>query len=529
MLNETDYSVKLKFGGGINTRSAEDEIDSKECTDGKNFALDIDIPTYKNRKPFDYLGTAPNNSEIRGFASLYTADGTVSLLVQAGNTVYEWDGSSFTSKGSCSASSRLRGRLEHNWQLTGKVLITDLELLQPVMEWDGTTLQNVTFTDETLSGAFGEFRARYCSVTNERAVFGNIYDNGTTYPHLIVGSLRGDYTIITVANRPSSALNEGDPFFLVQPDNRAINGLVQAYGQTVTSSKEASMFILSGDTAKDFIMKELYSRSGVSGNESLAYVGNDIVYGRQNAIESLKSTEKYGDVEADDLSLAIADEIDGFSDWTIAYNARNKRIYCVPGNSQAQLWVLHKTMIATGLSPWAKWVTDHQMSFNPSTIMNVIDPSDGLEYVFMGDSNGNMYRLEGTGTSGDGGGHNVVTERLSRLFTVPVNAQIYDIKGYIKYKRGEAATVELTFEYNGMSVFDETITVNLPARTFGALYGGGSYYSGGAYYGSSFSGRLSRQIFGIAGKSSEIQVRAKIEGTTDFEITEIGLEFSAAS
>lgn len=524
-----EYTVNLKFGGGVHSRASEDEIDVRECATGQNFDLDLQNREYRNRKPFDLIGTVPNAAEIRGMACLSNSDGTVSVLVQAGSTVYEWDGTTtFTNVGSVSASAKLRGRLEHNWQLDGLVLITDLNLQQPVMTWDGTTLQNATFTTEDGSTAFGTFKARYCFVSNERAVYTNINDNGTAYPHLIIGSERANYTIISVAQRPVSANNAADAFFLIQPDYRYINGMVEAYGQIVTSSKEGSLFTITGSDSTDFAVSELYPRSGASGDESLVYVGNDIIYGRQGRIESVIATQNYGNVETDDLSNGIYNLIEDYSDWTNVYNARKQRIYCFP-NGQAETWVLHKSLVGSEISPWSKWVTAHSISMQPTCVMNMLDPSDGLEYVFMGDGSGNFYRMEGTGTSGDGGVNNITSERYSKLFQLPFDAEAFDVEGVILYRKNEAATATIRMEWSGFSVTNESMTITIPSITSRTVYGGGYYYSDGNYYGTTFSNRLTRQHFHPPGKSTEFQLRVTIEGTTNFAINTIQLKFKGTS
>jgi hypothetical protein len=127
-----DGSVSLKFGGGVHSRASEDEIDVRECKEGQNFRLDLQNTEYRPRPPFDLVGTVPNGAEIRGFACLLKTNGSVSTLVQAGGTVYEMDSDyNFSTVGSVSSTAQLRGRLEHNWQLDDKVLITDLNLQQP--------------------------------------------------------------------------------------------------------------------------------------------------------------------------------------------------------------------------------------------------------------------------------------------------------------------------------------------------------------------------------------------------------------
>src|SRR3990167_4758607 len=297
--------LKLRFGGGLHSRASEEDIDPRECHDGKNFSLDADNQQFRPRRPFDLIGTLPNGAEVRGGATLLKSDGTISTLFQGGANVYEWDGlTGFTKVATVSSTAKLRGRLESNWQLSDKVLITDLALVDPVKEWNGTTFQNVTFTDED-GYNFGTFKARYCYVSNERAIFANVSSNSVATPHLVVGCKRGDYTNITVANRPSSAMSALDPFFLVQPDNQYINGIIEAFGQTVISSKLGSLYKLTGADATDFAISLLAQRAGPSSDEGIELAVNDIVLGAQGRVKSIKGVQQFGDVEQNDLSFWI--------------------------------------------------------------------------------------------------------------------------------------------------------------------------------------------------------------------------------
>lgn len=534
--------IVLRFGGGLHSQASEDAIDEQECSDGENFDLDGGNDELRPRKPFDLIGTVPNASEIRGGGSLLKSDGTVKTFIQAGSTVYEWDGDTgFTSIGSCSSGAKLRGRLEHNWQLSDKVLITDLTLTDPVKEWNGTTFQNVTFTNES-STSFGTFRARYCYVDKERAIFANVHSNGTDTPHLIVGSKRGDYTQITVNNRPVSSANEQDPWFLIQPDNMYINGIVQALGVVVTSSQRGSLFKIEGQSAKDFTIKPFYAFSGAYGDEALAFIGNDIAYGREGSIDSVAGSDKYGDVASDDLSRWLSHEIQDYSEWMLAYNQRLRRLYCHPINA-SRVYVYHRNVAdlsaaseaqagrarMTTVSPWSRWTTRHSMSMNPTFMMPLLDPSDGLQYVLMGDASGNLYRMEGSGTSGDAGSVAVKTYRTSKLFTMQVDGRVFALQGHVRYRRSLAYNVAITALFAGKSIKDESITMAVPAVTLGAVYGGAYYYGGSAYYGISGLDRWSQQGFRIAGHSSSFQIGVEIDDADDFSIGEIGLRHEAAA
>ncbi|MFQ5623746.1 MAG: hypothetical protein ACE5FS_10155 [Paracoccaceae bacterium] len=511
--------VALRFGGGIHSRASPDTIDPRECASGQNFVLDLENHNFRNRKPFDLIGTVPNGASILGFATLLKSDGTVSFLVQAGATVYEWDGATtFTSKGTVAAAAKLRGRMEHNWQLSDKVLITDINQQQPLMEWDGTTLQNVSHN------LGGDFFARYCFVSNERAWYGNV-KSGSATPHMIVGAKRGDYTNLSVTDRPSASLGAADPFFLLTPDLRPINGLVEAFGLVTVSTEFGSIYSISGADATDFAVSQLYPQSGASGYESLAYIGNDVVYGRQGRIETISDTNRYGDVETDDLSVSISDLIEGYTGWTAVYNARVQRVYLFP-DSQAECWVYQKAMRGKGLSPWMKWTTQHAVAFQPSAVMNMYDPSDGLEYVFFGDSSGNLYRMEGSGTSGDGGSAAIQSDRTSVLFSTDSPADVYNFKGHIRYLKNEATTLTLTARWAGESVVNESITITIPAITGDISWGGDWYFGGEYYWNTPFAGRFARQNFGVGGRSNEFQIYLSAEGTGNFEINEIGFEIS---
>lgn len=526
-----DYDVIIKFGAGLHTRASEDEIDAREAADGSNFLLDLEQRELKPRPPFDLLGTAPNASEIRGGGSLLTSAGVVKSFVQAGNKCYLWDGTSFQSSpalATVSSSAKLRGHWRsQNWTLDDKLIITDLSLLETVKEWDGgNTISNIAFLSAP-SVSFGSFYAKYCSVTNERALFANVKDSGSAVPHMIVGSKREDYRTISVSDRPSSALAEDDPFFLLSPDLRPINGLIEAFKTAVISSEKGKLFNLSGESAQDFSFEDFYPGSAASGEESIAYVGNDVVYGRQGRIESVSDSQRFGDTEADDLSKPIADVIREYTGWRIIYNSRLNRVYMFPAGV-SEVWVWNTSMRGAEQSPFMRWRTNHALGFQPTFAMSMLDPSDGLEYVFMGDASGHWYRLEGTGLSGDAGSTNTSVEYLTKLFSAPLDAKVHNIQGYIRYRKDVPASINLVFEYSGTEIANAECTVEIPGVDNRLYYGGSNYYGGEFYYGS-ISGRLSRQKFFPPGRGNEFQVRIRTEGTADFGINEIGLRFPANS
>jgi len=525
-----DHVVNIRFGGGVHSRSSERDIHPRECTTGENFLLGLNGSELKPREHFDLLGKVPNGGQINGFVSLRTGAGTVSMLVQAGTVVYKWDGSNFTEiLTGLSANARLHGGRESTWGLSDVVLVADTALAEVVKVWDGTTLADVAFVKEDLSTSITLY-AKYIHVDEERALFANV-KSGSETGHLLVGSALGDYTIVSVAQRPSSSLGASDPWYLVAPDNRAINGLTTVFGVIALSTINGDFFKLSGNDATDFKLASLFHGSGALGTHSVAWIGNDVMYGRDGRIERLVDTDRFGDTDANDASLPINNQLSGYNDWNIRYNQRLQRVYCHPVG-QNEVWVYFKTIADADqdrVSPWSKYTTTHASQMNPTAMASCFDPSDGLEYVFFGDDDGNVYRMEGTATGDGDGAQNMQTVFESGLVEMPIG-DAFRLEGHLGYRGGGDATVTLEFLAAGQSVFNETITVSISdvSRTY--VYGGSRYYGGGdapAYYGNTFEGRLTRFPIDVPGQYEAFQVRVTVESVDRVTLTDIGLRLEA--
>jgi hypothetical protein len=227
------------------------------------------------------------------------------------------------------------------------------------------------------------------------------------------------------------------------------------------------------------------------------------------------------------LTAGIQDRIQSYSGWTIKFNSRTRRAYALP-SGVSECWVLDTPVLQDQkLSPWMRWTTQHSMAFQPTFIESMLDPIDGLEYIFMGDSSGNVYRMEGSGTSGDGGTSTLDMQFLSKLFSAQLDAVGYDIEGYVKYTKVDSGTITLTFKYQGVEIFDRSITISLPAISSASYYGGSAYYGGNFYYGT-FVGSLARQKFIPPGDANEFQVLVEYSGNAAQSINEIGIRFRAS-
>lgn len=525
-------AVVLRFGGGVNSEASETEVLDAECIDGGNFDLRLGSSDFAPRKAFDLVDTAPNAKEIRGFAQVIKADGSTSTLVQAGAQIYEWDGiGGFTVVAAVNSAARLRGGQFQLWSPgTPKVFITDLNLNENVKTWDGTTFADATHD------LGGNLKARYCLVQNERVFFANVYA-GSTLPHYVIASGRSASTSFSIATRGGAAgAGAADPFYFPVPDLNYINGISDAFGEIILSTRRGRIYRMTGDSTLNYAISNLVPDSGASGDEPIAFIGNDVAYGRPGKIETVFATSNFGDIDTDDLSRQIKGKISNLKDWNVYFNSRLQKIYLFSPN-HSKVYVYHKTLLdpdvrridtavpAPKLSPWSIWSTQHAMGFQPTAVMTFRDPQTGVEKTYMGGGQGQIWVLDGSGAQ-DGGTSDLIVTRTSKLFTVG-DAEIFDLSGYVSYRKRSAQTLTLTFQHAGDRIFDQDITVNLDAPDSFPVWGGGSYW-GGFYWGLQFQNRLTRQRISPAGASNYLQIKASITGAADFSVQEIGITFQAA-
>ena len=343
--------VILTFGGGINARQRSADINIEECTEGENFNLDFQSSVLAPRQGLAIRATAPNGEPIRGIAQLVKQDGTLSTIIQAGGTVYSWDGTAagFTEVGTVSPDARLRGPIDSNFTLDNFIIITDLAKVENVKKWTGES-----FVD--LEHNLGvDFKAKYVSIQKERAIFANVKTGTFDTPHIILGSQLGDSEVLTIApdKRPNPdplVITPAEPFFLPIPDLRPINGLVHAFKVFLLSTERGRLYILSGSDSNDYVFENFHAGSAVSGDEAMVNIGNDVAMGLPGRIETLRGILEFGDVETNDASWWIAPLIDGTSGekvatWKLVYDQAGQRVYCFPNNADTA-WVLHKHLLS---------------------------------------------------------------------------------------------------------------------------------------------------------------------------------------
>ncbi len=384
-----DQSFSLAFGGGVNLRKSPEEIEPVEATLLQNVDIDIDRNTLTSRPElhrFPYFSAglganvtetqAPNGQTITGFVQLVTPQEgdtqtqRVSTLIQAGTHLYRiiqrtdtpsnpirWH----TIRDNLPVGCKLRGHLHSNSQLDGVAIITDLSLQEPVMVWDGTTLSNLAhelhLQDPNNLWEASGFYAKYCVVEGERAWFANVRtilargtgDNSEVedvyVPHMIVASEVSDITNLSTANKPSSALGAADPFFLLTPDLKPVNGMVPVFGTMVFSSYQGRMYQLSGFSSQNFAVDAFFSGSSAGGDEGMVLAGNDIFYvNNYGNVESLAGVQAFGDVEVDNISRPLEKAINSqFKASRCVYNPSSYKLFV-----QAEMALLSPLVFGSG-------------------------------------------------------------------------------------------------------------------------------------------------------------------------------------
>ena len=504
--------MRLLFPYGINENDYPDIAEA--AADSQYFELSDSNFAFKPRAPFDSVAVATNVSDIRGFLQLVTRTGTQSTLVQAGDTVYEWAGSeSFTSRGVVNASSKLR---DTYWALGEYLVITDLMKLTQVKKWDGTTFGNLT------TGLAGTLYAKYGIVHKNRVWLFNITEGVSSFPHLILGSAFEDPEEYDSSTRvgDSSFVTGNEAFFMVVPDLRAINGVAVFHDQLIISTEEGRLFKLTGSDATNYDWAEFYAGSAAIGDESMANIGNDVVYMRAGGnIESLIATEKFGDVTTDDLSRWIPATVDGLEGAIVIYDQTNQKVHFFVSG---KILVLFKDMMTTTKSPWSIYKTQHDNGFNTSAAKYMRRPGTDVFTVYFGGSAGQIYDLNGEGI-GDGGDTAILTRRKTRYIDSEI-AQIdfrrHIIPGRVQYRRLNEVNLNISFDW-GEEFSESTCTVILkgpPTGDTGIYFGGVIYFSEDIYFnqGFEFAGKVATKGFSPAGKGPGFFLTTAVESTKNF-------------
>lgn len=504
--------MKVLFPYGLNENDYPDL--GEAYTDSQNFELSDSNFAFKPRSPFDSVTTSTNASDVRGFMQLVTRTGSQTTLVQAGDTVYEWAGSaSFTSRGTVHASSKLR---DAYWPLGEYLVLTDLMKLTQVKKWDGATFSNLT------TGLGGTLYAKYAVVHKNRMWYFNITEGTTALPHLVLGSALENPESLNSSTRvgDSSFVTGNEAFFMVVPDLRAINGVAVFHDQLIISTEEGRLFKLSGSNSTNFNWAEFYAGSAAIGDESIANVGNDVMYMRAGGnIESLVATDTFGDVSTDDISRFIPSSVESLEGAIVVYDQVNQKVFFF---CTSKVLALFKDMLSSGKSPWSVYKTQHANGFNTSAAKYMRRPGTEEFTVYFGGSAGQIYDLNGQGV-GDGNGTAIITKRKTRYLDSEISKidfRKHGIRGRVQYRRLNEVNLDLTFDW-GEEFNESTCTVGLqgpPTGDNGVYFGGVIYFSQSIYFnqGFEFAGKVATKGFSPTGKGPGFFLTASVESTKTF-------------
>ena len=506
--------AELTFEGGLNEQD-DARVNPSETTKGYNFELGLGETHYKPRLPFDLLGTATNAGSLDGFIQLITQADVETTLVQAGDTVYLWDGgATFTSKGTVTATSKLRGV---TWSLGGYSVITDLAKLTVVKKWDGTSLTTLTTgLGSTLFAKYGVEHLNRIWLFNVKA--------GTDTPHLLIASAFENPESYDTAKRSKDAsfTTGNEAFFMVAPDLHPINGAVVFFNTLIISTEGGRLYKLTGADSTDFAFIPFYIGSSAIGTETMANIGDDMVYMRRGGnIESLRTTEQFGDVKTDDLSRWIPDSVRGLTEAITIYDQERQKVYFFAGSNK--LLVLFKEKLPSGLSPWSIYKTDHASSFTATSAIYMRRPGSDRFYVYFGDSVGRIYQLEGTGV-GDPATTVIETTRRSKYLD-EFNTEVDRIRGRVEYKRISDADLLMDFEWaDDYAIQRSVVPMEGPPVGDPANYFNASAYFGGVFHfnsGFQFSQRVSTKGFAPVGRGPGFHLTLTVQSTQPFDILRI--------
>lgn len=520
--------ASLTFEGGLNEQDVS-TVDPSECVQGYNFELGNLNTHFNPRKPFDLLGTSTNASAINGFIQLIKNDDTETTLVQSGDTVYSWNGTTgFTSKGTVSASSRLRGV---TWELGGYSVIVDTAKQTVVKQWDGTSLTTLT------TGLGTNLYAKYGVVHLGRVWLFNVKTSSDT-PHLLVASAFETPTSYDTSKRAqdSSFTTGNEAFYMLTPDLQPINGVSLFYNTLIISTEKGRIWKLTGVDSTDFAWEPFYAGSAAIGTETMSNIGDDVVYMKKDGvIESIRSTQTFGDVKTDDLSSFIRDTTDGLTSCITVYDQSRQKVYFFSGSNK--LLVLFKEMLGMKgdsgqvVSPWSVYRTSHSSSFSTNAAIYMRQPGGSNYYVYFGDSSGNIFQLDGT-SAGDAGDTVIEASRKSAFFQKLtddfkniIDPQTDSIRGRVYYRRVADCDLLMDFEWaDDFSVNRCTVPLNGPAQSDDASYFSGSSYFGGLFYfntGFALSQRVSTKGFSPVGRGPGFFLTTTIQSDQEFDVMKI--------
>jgi len=363
-----------------------------------------------------------------------------------------------------------------------------------------------------------EIFAKYCIVHNGRNWLFNLTTGNNKNPHMLVGSFFEDAENYSTSQRAA----DGSPipeaaFYMLTPDLRAINGVALFNRQLIISTAGGRLFRLTGFDTTNYSWISYYSGSRAVGTETVANIGNDIVYMREGGnIESVIATDTSSDIQANDMSRWIQTTVKDLEESITVYDQNNQKVlFFVTG----KVLVLFKDVLfSKQVSPWSVYKTSLAFNFNTNAAVYIRRPGKTTYSIYFGDDIGNIYDLNGSGI-GDNS-TTIITYRKTRILD-EINFKNQWLIGRIQYRRIGDSEVTLSFDWsNEYNKTESTIKMKGPlaGETF-PVYGGAYYYGNPSIvYGGSFKAKISHANFSPTGKADGVKIGAYLDTTVAFQI-----------
>lgn len=377
--------------------------------------------------------------------------------------------------------------------------------------------------------------AKYSVVHQGRVWLFNVTVGATETPHLCLASAFEEpesYSTSTRgAGQPGGTATTLVAFFLLTPDLRPINGVVEFLGQLIISTESGRLFKLTGSDATDFNWLDFYSGSAAAGIESITSIGNDVIYMKEGGgIDLLSSTDRFGDVSADDISRWIPEEVAAQASPITVYDQHNQVImFFLPG----KVLVLDKdALVLRETSPWSKWVTGLPSSFTTKAARAMRLPGTLTETCLWGDDAGQVFNVNGTGQAGDGGSHDLVVIRVSRRIEELASAN-ENLTGRLVYRRRGAFNVALKATWD--EEFSEPVS-SVPLKGPSSsgivwMWNGLAYWNGEMYWNqgtvsdeNTGDEKVTSVGFDLVGKGPGFFLTLTAETAANFEIAKLSFD-----
>ena len=369
-----------------------------------------------------------------------------------------------------------------------------------------------------------ELFAKYSVVHNGRLWLFNITTDTDENAHMILASAFEDYESFDTVTR-SGAATGNEAFYTLSPDLKSINGVTSFNRQLLISTEDGAIHRLIGVDAADYQFATYYSGSAAIGEESMANIGNDVIYMRNSGnIDLLGAKVESSDVGADDISRFIPTTIHDLTESLTVYDQAHQKVFFFVGD---KILVLFKDILATSQgSPWSVYktaLTDSSGSiFDTKAATYIRRPSETVYTIYFGDVDGNIYDLNGTGY-----GDNSTSIALSVTKPLIESTRLKILRGYIQYRRFGQFNCSVIFdwseEYN-QTICDLTLKGSTTTEE-PPYYGAEVYYGGDFYYneGFEFADTVSKQNFSPAGRSDGFFMTFYADTTVQWQVDHIEL------